>query len=64
MQLETIPLVARVASGWIAREANPPYAALAVADHFEAFNLETVNGIVATAERLGRLAGTPARPPG
>lgn len=54
-----------IGRGWIAREADGYlYATPAVAEHFEAFNLETFNGVLAAAERIERLAGTPARPPG
>jgi hypothetical protein len=51
-----------IARGWIARESGGYlYVTPAVADHFEAFNLETFNGVLAAAERLERLAGPPGR---
>jgi hypothetical protein len=51
-----------IARGWIARESGGYlYVTPAVADHFEAFNLETFTGVLAAAERLERLAGPPGR---
>ena len=54
-----------IARGWIVREADGYlYVTPAVAEHFESFNLETFNGVLAAAERLQYLAGAPTRPQG
>jgi len=54
-----------IARGWIVREADGYlYVTPAVAEHFESFNLETFNGVLAAAERLEHLAGAPTRPQG
>jgi DNA-binding MarR family transcriptional regulator len=47
-----------IARGWIVREADGYlYVTPAVAGHFEAFNFETFEGLLAAADRLRRLAG-------
>jgi hypothetical protein len=55
-----------IARGWVSRESNGYlYTTTAVANHFEAFNFETFEGVLAAADRLRRLADADSekRPP-